>query len=72
MVKSGKNGLSIIFHSLIAVEPFNLNKIVANGKIFTRTYNIMALTLVQGRRLTLKMGENGLLPMSQTLIRGEF
>ena len=72
MAKSRKNGLSIIFHSLITVEPFNLNDIVANGKTFTVTYDMMALTSVQGRRVTLKMWENGLSPISQTLIRVKF
>ena len=65
-LKMWKNGLLHVSWTLITVESWNLYHIVANGKTFTATYNMMTLTLVQGHWVTLKMWQNGLSDISRT------
>ena len=70
-LKIWKNGLLPISRTLITVESWNLYHIVANGKTFTATYNMMTLTLVQGHWVTLKMWKNGLSCIFRTFITVE-
>ena len=66
-LKIWKNGLLHLSWTLITVESWNLYHIVANGKTFTATYNMMTLTFVQGHWMTLNMPKNGLLLISRSL-----
>ena len=66
-----KNGLLHISRTLVTVQSCNLYHIVANGKTFTATYNIMTLTFVQGQWVTLKMWKIGLSGISRTQITVE-
>ena len=47
-LKIWKNVLLPLSRTLITKVSWNLYHIVANGKTFTATYNMMTLTLVQG------------------------
>ena len=66
-LKVWKNGFSDISPTLITGESWDLYHIVANGKTFTATYNVMTLTFIQGHWMTLNMPKNGLLLISWTL-----
>ena len=71
-LKMWKNGLLHVSWTLITVESWNLYHIVANGKTFTATYNMMTLTLVQGHWVAFKMWKNGLLDISRTQTTVEY